>query len=210
MNIDNTAKPESNDQQAVDKGRRKVLTASAMLLAAGLLGKPQTALAGGRRSRLVLDVACLGHTFAPDFTGALDQSTGDLRGTSFYVEGLIYPEGTIVPGEVFDVDGTPAKGHWFCRGWFMNYPERPQPGVITSQEYLLDIITPELLSPPDTLASSGVENGPPNLPAVRAVIGGTGRYRKARGEVVQETIGRNTTMFSSGDPAPTFRFDFKI
>ena len=212
MNIDNKRKLETSDQKPVNEGRRKILTASSLLMAAGLLWKPQPVAARegrGRGGHLVLDVACLGDTFAPNFNGALDQGSGDLRGTSFYVEGLIYPAGTIMPGTEFDLQSAPAMGHWFCRGWFTTFPDRPEPGVITSQEYLLDFITPETLSPEDTLASSGVENAGLGLPAVRAVIGGTGRYRDARGEVVQETVGTNTSVLNVFDvPAPTFSFHF--
>lgn len=45
----------------------------------------------------------------------------------------------------------------------------------------------------------------------RAVIGGSGRYSDARGDVLQETIGSNTTMLT-GLPvnAPNFRFYFNF
>jgi hypothetical protein len=73
------------------------------------------------------------------------------------------------------------------------------------------MINPDNLSPADTLASSGVENGGAGLPAVRAVTGGTGRYRGARGQVRQETVGTNTSVLNVfGMPAPTFHFSFKF
>ena len=47
--------------------------------------------------------------------------------------------------------------------------------------------------------------------AVRSVIGGTGRYRRARGEVAQHLIGTNTTELNIiGEPAPNLRFVFNL
>lgn len=43
------------------------------------------------------------------------------------------------------------------------------------------------------------------------MIGGTGRYRKAQGEVVQDVIGTNTTVLNFvEEPAPNFRFSFDL
>ncbi len=213
MEEERNEKLEANDPKALNISRRKVLAASPLLVAAGLMWKPQPVAARegrGRGGDLALDVACLGDTFAPNFNSVLDVSSGDLRGGSFYVEGLIYPEGTIEPGTVFDLESTDAIGHWLCRGWFMTNPARPEPSVVTSQEYLLGVFDfPETVSPENTIASSGLENGGPGFQAVRAIIGGTGRYRDARGEVVQETVGTNTSVLNVfGAPAPTFKFNF--
>jgi hypothetical protein len=197
----------------VHASRRHLLGAAPLLAAAGLLWKPQASTAQqGHGASLVFDVACLGHSFAPNFGGALDLANGDLRGTGFLVEGLIYPAGTIPGGVGFDPASAMATGHWLCRGWFLMKPDRPNPGVVTMQEYLLDIITQEVPSPAQTLASSGVETGGPMAPpAVRAITGGTGRYRHARGEVVQEVTGTNTTILNAfNEPAPTFRFHFRF
>ncbi|MPY89425.1 MAG: hypothetical protein GEU99_16040 [Luteitalea sp.] len=102
-----------------------------------------------------------------------------------------------------------AMGHWFCRGWFIFDPARPLPHVITTQEYVLGLITDDQGSPPDTLVSSGLEGGIEL--AQRAVIGGSGRHRHARGHVLQQTLGTNTTVLTGGtDPAPNFRFVFQF
>jgi hypothetical protein len=215
MSIDKEETSNTRDQQAVESTRRSMLGASGVLAAAGLLWSPKPASAKGGQGRgahLVLDVACLGDSFAPNFSGALNMGGGDLRGSTFNVEGLVYPGGTIPGGPGFDPYSVDSMGHWLCRGWFLVKPGRSQPGVNTHQEYLLDTITPEVPSPADTLASSGVETGGfPAPTAVRAVTGGTGRYRHARGEVVQEVIGLNTTTLNVFlAPAPTFRFHFKF
>ena len=192
-----------------DKGRREILGASSLLAAAGLLWKPGNAnAAGGRGGSLMLDVACIGTSFAPDTGSALDFAGGDFRGMSFYVEGEVFAGGVIPGGPGFDPSSAMQIGHWLCRGWFMNSPARPAPGAITTQEYLLQVIdSTDLPSPPDTLVSSGLEGGA--MEFVRAVVGGTGQYVDARGEVVQETIGNNTTILNVfGAPAPNFRFYF--
>lgn len=96
------------------------------------------------RMKLVLEVAVLGHTDAPTDTGRIgdpksqDYFNIDTRGGSYYVEGLVYPAGTIpVPREptplsvfreapprlnnqvVWDFTGARPVGHWLNRGWVM-------------------------------------------------------------------------------------------
>jgi hypothetical protein len=159
------------------------------------------------RGDLVLDVACLGQTFAPDMGAALDAGAGDLRGVGFFVEGLIYPSGTIPRGDGFDPMSVKAVGTWLCRGWLILHGGRPEPHTVTTQEYMLGIVTPSNPTPRDQLVSSGTEGGVPR--AVRSIIGGTGRYKRARGEVVQHLLGSNTTVLNVlGVPAPNLRFAF--
>lgn len=103
-------------------------------------------------------MACLGDTFrwvlAP---GA--HLRDDLRGSTFSVEGLIYPTGT-VPRSGFTPTAKGSVGTWFCRGWFLIAPDRPAPHVMTTQEYILGEIRPDRLFPPDQLVSSGLEGSP--------------------------------------------------
>lgn len=199
-------------------GRREVLRTGVLAGVAATLwpaaraaaGGPATADHGGwgdSNSYLTLDVACLGQTFAPDFTGAINAAGGDLRGTTFNVEGLIYPAGTIPEGDGFEPVPETATGLWLCAGWFIFHPDRPLPHVATTQHYLLGPVTGEQPSPRDQLVSSGLEGGVPEV--VRPVVGGTGRHRKAGGQVVQTVTGTNTTTLRIvGEPAPNFRFTF--
>lgn len=160
---------------------------------------------------LSIDMACLGDTFRFILVPG-DNPNDDLRGAPFSVEGNIYPAGTI-KGDGFDPNSVKPTGTWVCRGWLMQAPGRPTPAVITTQEYFLS----EPLGGPDAfvadqLVSSGLE-GPGKRPAVRAVIGGTGRYAGARGTVVQHSLGTNTTrLWLAGalGPAPNFRFEFRL
>lgn len=116
-------------------------------------GAPSPAAAGGPlplargrsgRVKLVLEVAVLGHTDAPTSAGQLgdrqsrDYFNIDTRGGSYYVEGLVYPAGTIpkpterAPISVFreapprlnnqvvwDFTTAQPTGHWLNRGWVM-------------------------------------------------------------------------------------------
>jgi hypothetical protein len=218
---------ETRDSENEDRGqipdrpidRRKVLAgAGGGLAALAALWQPAAALAHDRddeddddrrQGDLVLDVACLGDTLAPDMGAALDAGAGDLRGVGFFVEGLIYPSGTIPPGPGFDPASAEALGTWLCRGWLILHGGRPEPHVVSTQEYMLGIVTPANPTPRNQLVSSGTEGGVAK--AVRSVIGGTGRYRRARGEVVQHLIGTNTTVLNVlGMPAPNLRFVFEL
>lgn len=190
--------------------RRKVVVGAGGLAALAAMWAPSHAIARGRpQGDLVLDVACIGTTFAPDLGAALNPGAGDLRGTGFSVEGLIYPEGTIPDGPGFDPFSVTPLGTWFCRGWLLIYPARPLPHAVTTQEYMLGIVTPENPTPDDQLCSSGTEGGVPL--AVRSIVGGTGRYRHARGEVLEHLIGTNTTILNvMNEPAPNLRFAFNF
>jgi hypothetical protein len=191
--------------------RRHVL-AGGILAALGTLWTPGKALADDPPLDGVtatFDIACLGHTLALDTAASLNLAGEDFRGAGFLVEGNLYSSGTIPAGAGFDPASVPAVGHWLCRGYMMFYPGRPSPHAITVQEFLFGRISEQQPVPADQIVSSGMEGGPPWV--LRSVIGGTGRYRGARGEVIQQTIGSNKTVLNVfKEPAPTWRFHFKI
>ena len=195
-------------------GRRSMLGASALAGAVAAMWRPQPAEAQGRwrgRGRsLVLDVACLGHTFAPNNGGALDPANGDLRGISFCVEGLIFPAWSIPNGVQFDLESAPAStGNWFCRGWFVSHPGRPLPFTMNIQDYVLEPVGGDNPWPRNTLTTNGPEGVPETF--IRSIIGGTGRYSGAQGEEVMETIGTNSSILNVvGQSAPNFRFHFDL
>lgn len=191
---------------------RRTWLSTAPLAAAGLVLSPRPGAAQeGRGANLSVDVALLGHTNAPNLGGALNLAGGDFRGISFIVEGLIFPAGTIAPGVVFDPATATPMGHWLCRGWSMSHPARRFPDTAVSQEFLFGLLQPDAPSPADTLSTSGVEPGFSPHHTVMSIVGGTGRYRHVRGEVVARNIGTNTTILNAvGIPAPNFRFDFRF
>jgi len=202
--------------------RRQVLTQTGLMAALAAMWPAKPALAHDDDDRekadLVIDVACLGYTVRPIFPGPpyapvqstppVDLGGTDSRGASFIVEGLIYRGGAIKVATGFDPFSKRAIGHWFCRGWFISYTDRPLPHGLTTQEYVLGLITPEQLSPVDTLVSSGLEGG--TEVSNRATIGGSGRYRHASGDVQERIIGTNTTNLLPGLSAPTIRFFFRF
>jgi hypothetical protein len=127
------------------------------------------------------------------------------------VEGLIYKGGTI-KGSGFDPSSAPSIGVWLCRGWFLIQKDRPEPHVVSTQEYVFGEIRPDRLYPPDQLVSSGMEGSEAEgQPAIRSVVGGSGKYAGATGGVEQHGNGTNTTTLTGMDaPAPNFRFKFEL
>ncbi len=194
--------------------RRDVLTkgvvAGGVGAAAGIFVTANAGCAQAQStSKLTLDVACLGDTFRVQPTDG--NAEGDLRGNTFSVEGWIYDSGTI-PNKGFDPKSADPIGVWLCRGWFLIHAGRPEPHVVTTQEYILGNITKAKLFPADQLVSSGMEGTDTEKePPLRSVIGGTGRYAGASGVVLQNGNGRNTTTLRGlGEKAPNFRFDFRL
>lgn len=132
---------------------------------------------------------------------------------------------------VWDFKAAKPVGHWLNRGWILingnpdpyrdpagTEIERPrrEPHLLSEHTFVLGSFGPKTLSP-ETLITSGVENGndPDDETVVRAVIGGTGRFRHASGQVVQTRVGRNTSILRSfsnlGNVAsPNYRFEFEL
>ena len=132
---------------------------------------------------------------------------------------------------VWDFKGAQPLGHFFNRGWVLingnptPYRDsrgteiegpRREPHLLSDHTFVLGIFGPKSLSP-ETLITSGVENGndPDADVVVRAVTGGTGRFRHARGEVTQTRVGRNTTVLRSfakmaNVMSPNYRFVFEL
>lgn len=110
----------------------------------------------------------------------------------------------------YDPASDTAIGHWLCRGWFVNRTgragetDRPEPHVITHQEYLLSRFSEDNIFPLDQLSSSGLEGDNAGRTAPRSVVGGAGAWQGATGSVLQHVIGTNTTG------GPNFRFAFDL
>jgi hypothetical protein len=197
---------------------RKSLAWGGLTAAGGVLASADRAAANVPTARTVTlrqqnatyEVACLGDTF--HIQVAEGNPEGDMRGSTFNVEGNIYPAGTIAAGPGFDPASATPIGRWFCRGWLIMHPGRPDPHVTTVQEYIFGEITQQQQFTPDQLSSNGLEGTfDDSQVAVRAVIGGTGRYAGANGIVAQHVTGMNTTRIEMMDMnAPNFRFDFGL
>ncbi len=199
-------------------GRRAALglTAGAVGAAAGLgAGIAVSDGASATTKSLVVDVAAIGETFrlfpAPALLPDANLDPSDLRGSMFWTEGYIYPEGTI-QGDGFVPTSEGAIGHWMCRGHIISSATRPEPHIISNQEFIFGLIRPDRLFPPDTLTSAGLEATNEGLQdSLRAVTGGSGIYRGAAGQVLEIETGLNASVQPGLDlPAPNFRFEFDL
>jgi hypothetical protein len=155
----------------------------------------------GSWKEIVIDVACDGTTFRLNTASPAD--TGPVRGSTFIVNGKIYPGGTIPAGNGFDINTPGLIGTWVCRGAF-NFSlsellAGSAPGQSTTQSYLFS--PTGSMAVDDSLASVGEEGG---VTTHRVVSGGTGVYRGLIGEVKQETLGLNSSGFFN------FRFTFTV
>ena len=129
----------------------------------------------------------------------VDENGLPAHGNPFVVKGFIYEAGTLTCTEAVcngvNPDGTAefpdrVVGIWTCRGWFIDKAAQTESGAFaaTSQIYDLGSTQGE-----ETVTTEGFEFIDPNEPRLRAITGGTGRYRRARGQVIQTLLGFNIT-----------------
>jgi hypothetical protein len=148
---------------------------------------------GSKKQTLRFDVSENFKRFIPDETPVnADGKPG--YGGEFVTEGYIYPYGTLNEHEDgINPDGSPSLpakviGKWTCRGWHVGEGAATTTGpiVITHQLY-------DLGSKPGskTLTTDGYEIVDVGVVIQRAVTGGTGEYRAARGEAAQTFLGLN-------------------
>lgn len=117
------------------------------------------------------------------------------HGNPFITVGYLYPKGTLNGSNGVLKDGSPefpdkVIGTWICRGWFFGEggSATKGPWVITTQTYNFGQSYGETM-----LISEGFELATMGAPVKRAVTGGAGPYRQARGEASQTFLGFNTT-----------------
>lgn len=206
--------------------------------------------AGASGPSLVLeyDVAVLGHTNYdnedgawnrdPDYSGRAKDpqrfregfGRSDLRGSTFYHEGLIYAGGTIpdpkTPTEVNWDFAKPPIGTFFDRGWVVinnrsdgPYVPRPNPHLLSHTDYYLGgVVSQQNLTPTDMIATVGLQHNNGNVGTfTRAVLGGTGRFANARGQLIQTHLGNNSSKLQGlflpdgiTPPSPNFRLRFEL
>jgi hypothetical protein len=202
------------DDAGAPVGRRHLLGGLALggvAVAGGAVGAfavDATDTAVYRRQRFTLEVACLGELMRTAVP-AEKADDADAR-TPFLVEGWIYPPGTI-KGDGFIPTEEGSLGRWFCRGWFIIDGSRSAPHTASHHDYVMGSITPTRLFPPNILCSMGLEGTDDRgQTSTRAVIGGTGDYLGATGQVRERLFATNTSVFSDGSPGLCFNFDFDI
>lgn len=134
-------------------------------------------------------------------------ATAGMRGDTSIINGKLFTGGTIPPGfdRAFDLDGNAAYsiGTWRCIQVVLNDPapgnfELPLTGTVTYYfELEHGMLVVQGLNSHRPPAQGGV-------PRVHSVVGGTGRFKGASGEVLEEVIGNNNTG------AFNLRFTFRI
>lgn len=137
-------------------------------------------------------------------------------------QGIIYTEGTLDCNGIVEpfepcnnVDGIPSIdvsycgvdstgaaefnddiiGDWDCRGWFTQDVAIAYQGTfdISTQTFYLDSMAVDGIIGEGSITTDGIVGAAFNVPIKRAIVGGTGAFRYAMGEVVQELIGYNAT-----------------
>ena len=114
-------------------------------------------------------------------------------GGEFVTQGFIYPKGTLEMGNGVDAEGNPefpdqVIGTWFCRGWHIGDGAHTLTGPV--------VITHQLFNfgekfGAQSVTTDGIELADEGEPIKRAITGGTGRFKRARGEQVQTFEGLN-------------------
>jgi hypothetical protein len=117
-------------------------------------------------------------------------------GSSFITRGYLYQPGTLKgDGDGMNADGSPQYpdkviGEWICQGYMINEAAHAKGGVwVFSTQFFQFGTTPGA----QTLVSQGYELADVGVAISRAITGGTGQYKDARGEGEQTMLGLNAT-----------------
>jgi hypothetical protein len=155
----------------------------------------------------VVDVAVDMRTFAAVLStgNPPGESAGPNRGTPFIVDGKIFPAGTLHVGTANNDPSQPGSiGDWVCRGILTSDMPRQLAGV----DQIGFDTTQMLMFGSDRRAiwSEGLEGGlgEAGVTTHRIVLGGTGAFLAASGDVVQQSLGTNATG------APNIRLTFRL
>jgi hypothetical protein len=117
-------------------------------------------------------------------------------GNPFVTEGYLYPPGTLSGSNGVLADGRPefperVIGTWVCRGYMIGDGAHTATGpwVTSTQTYAFGAGSGDVL-----LVTEGFELADTDVPVTRAVTGGTGPFRAARGEQSQTLLGFTAQM----------------
>lgn len=117
-------------------------------------------------------------------------------GSSFITRGYIYEYGTLTGGNGVNLDGSPefpdkVVGEWICSGYMINDAGHATGGVwVFSTQFF------QLGDEPgaQTIVTTGYELADVDAAIARAITGGTGDFKTARGESSQTLLGLNATQ----------------
>jgi hypothetical protein len=117
-------------------------------------------------------------------------------GSAFITRGYLYEAGTLQgDGDGVNADGSPqypdaVLGEWICSGYMINDAGHATSGVwVFSTQFFQLGGTPGA----ETLVTTGYELADVGVAIERAITGGTGTYRDARGQSEQTMLGLNAT-----------------
>jgi hypothetical protein len=117
-------------------------------------------------------------------------------GSAFITRGYVYQPGTLHgDGDGVNADGSPQYpdklvGEWICSGYMINEAGHAKSGVwVFSTQFFPLGDTPGAR----TITTQGYELADIGVAISRAVTGGTGAYKNARGESTQTMLGLNAT-----------------
>ncbi|MCB1810066.1 MAG: hypothetical protein KDJ99_34285 [Candidatus Competibacteraceae bacterium] len=171
-----------------------------------LLLLPATIAHAGNRKPVHFDVAESGTKFSFDEAPIIEDGPTagfPAYGNAFITQGYIYPYATLLNGNGVNPDGSPefpelVIGEWTCRGYFIGDGANTATGpwVITTQLY--DFYTEpgyeaNKQSGAVNLVSEGYERADVGVLDKRSITGGTGPFKRARGEVNQALLGFNAS-----------------
>ena len=180
---------------------------------AGLLAPPLAWTATSEAAEALLfgvDVAANGRTRV--FRYPRDNKGQPANGAPFIIQGAIYPLNTLLRQGLksgLHSNGSPefpdqVIGHWYCQGWYINDASRATTGPYLSTTQIFDLNSEEPGA--ETMITQGVELADFNVPQMRPVTGGSGRFRLARGVMKQTALAYNRT----GARNLTFEFDLTL
>ena len=117
-------------------------------------------------------------------------------GNSFVTFGYLYPEGTLNGTNGVLADGSPefpdkVLGTWICKGWMIGDGGHTESGVWVTSTQIYNF-SEEFGSA--TIITDGFEIADFNVPISRAIVGGTGEYSAAMGEMSQQLLGFTEQM----------------
>ncbi|MBW7884909.1 MAG: hypothetical protein H3C34_20180 [Caldilineaceae bacterium] len=152
-----------------------------------------------------VDVVDNPHLFVFDEAPVYDDGM-PAHGNTFMTMGYIYPYGTLNGSNGVLPNGEPefpdkVLGKWICRGWIIGDGAHAEAGAMAFTTQYFEFGEEYGYA---TLVTEGYETASYNQPFARAITGGTGRFKRARGEAIQELLGYNEQM------AVNLRFEIRV
>jgi hypothetical protein len=174
----------------------KKATVSILVLAVASVAAIHLGIPRARASEdntFTVDVALDANTYVQNNVNPSEASTSFSRGDTFILGGTIYPAGTLPSGVANnDPNALGGIGKILCRGTYLVGLNDVANGATLWTD------TTELYLLPDDFTQLIADGRTPNVMGAtvdRSLLGGTGRFRGASGEVHELELGTNATGF---------------